>query len=85
MDRELPADESTRIEQIARSHAGVLDVHELRTRSSGLTKFVQLHIEVARDLSLVDGHAIGQEVEVEIARVFPAAEIIVHVDPAPPA
>jgi len=83
MDRELPADESKRIEEIARSHAGVIDVHELRTRSGGLTKFVQLHIEVARDLSLVDGHEIGQEVEMEIARAFPAAEIIVHVDPAP--
>ncbi|WP_439612909.1 cation diffusion facilitator family transporter [Reyranella sp.] len=83
MDRELPAEETTLIEEIARRHAGVIDVHELRTRSGGLTKFVQLHIEVACDLSLVEGHAIGQEVEMEIARAFPAAEIIVHVDPAP--
>ena len=83
MDRELPVEESTRIEEIARRHAGVIDVHELRTRSGGLTKFVQLHIEVAHNLSLVEGHAIGQEVEMEIARAFPAAEIIVHVDPAP--
>ncbi len=82
MDRELPAEDTQRIEEIARAHTGVRDVHELRTRSSGLTRFIQLHIEVARDLSLVDGHAIGRDVQAEIAKAFPGAEIILHVDPA---
>lgn len=83
MDRELPIDDSKHIEEIARANAGVKGVHELRTRSSGLTKFIQLHIEVARDLSLVEGHAIGREVQAEIAKAYPDAEIILHVDPAP--
>lgn len=82
MDRELPAEDTKRIEEIARSHPGVKGVHELRTRSGGLTKFIQLHIDVARDLSLVDGHAIGREVQAEIAKAYPGAEIILHVDPA---
>ena len=83
MDRELPIEDTKRIEEIARANPRVKGVHELRTRSGGLTKFIQLHIEVARDLSLVEGHAIGREVQAEIAAAYPDAEIILHVDPAP--
>jgi ferrous-iron efflux pump FieF len=82
MDHELPVEDSRKIEDIARRNPGVRDVHELRTRSSGLTKFIQLHIEVERDLSLVRGHAIGREVQAEIAKAYPGAEIILHVDPS---
>jgi len=82
MDRELPAEDSRKIEAIARAHPGVKDVHDLKTRSSGLTKFIQLHIEVERDLSVVLGHAIGLDVQAEIARAYPGAEIIMHVDPS---
>ncbi|WP_425066441.1 cation diffusion facilitator family transporter [Reyranella sp.] len=83
MDHELPAEDSRKIEAIARAHPGVKDAHDLKTRSSGLTRFIQLHIEVDRDLSVVLGHAIGLEVQAEIARAFPGAEIIIHVDPSP--
>lgn len=83
MDRELPAEDGRKIEAIARAHPGAKDAHDLKTRSSGLTKFIQLHIEVDRDLSVVLGHAIGLEVQAEIARAFPGAEIIIHVDPSP--
>ena len=82
MDHELPAEDSRRIEAIARAHPGVKDAHDLKTRSSGLTKFIQLHIEVDRDLSVVLGHAIGLEVQGEIAKAYPGAEIIIHVDPS---
>lgn len=83
MDRELPEEDRRRVEQIARQNPGVENVHELRTRSGGLTRFIQLHIEVDRNLSLLVGHDIGRQVQGEIAKAFPGAEIILHVDPAP--
>jgi len=83
MDRELPEEDRRRVEEIARRNPGVKDVHELRTRSGGLTRFIQLHIEVDRNLSLLSGHDIGRQVQGEIAKAFPGAEIILHVDPAP--
>ena len=42
MDRELPAEERQHILKIVQAHPGVRNVHELRTRTSGLTKFIQL-------------------------------------------
>jgi len=85
MDRELPESDRGRIDQIARSHPEVKGVHELRTRSAGLTKFIQLHVEVDRGLSLVRGHEIGRQVQAKIGAAFPDAEIILHVDPSPAA
>lgn len=81
MDRELPAADRQRVIDIVRAHPGVRDWHDLRTRSSGLTRFIQLHIAVDRDLSLVAGHRIGAEVQACIREAFPDAEIILHVDP----
>jgi ferrous-iron efflux pump FieF len=83
MDRELPEEDRRRIDEIARQNPGVKGVHELRTRSGGLTRFIQLHIEVDRNLSLLSGHEIGRRVQGEIAKAFPGAEIILHVDPSP--
>lgn len=83
MDRELPAPDRRRIEEIALANVAVRGTHELRTRSAGLTKFIQLHLDVDRDLSLVRAHEISDEVEADIRKVYPDAEIIVHVDPAP--
>lgn len=85
MDRELPDADRLRIEAIARQCPDVKGVHELRTRSSGLTKFIQLHIDVDRTLSLIRGHEIGRQVQTGIAAAFPDAEIILHIDPEPEA
>lgn len=81
MDRELPEAERQKVIDIARAHPEVRGVHDLRTRSSGLTKFIQLHIELDPTLGFVPAHAIGDRIEAEIEKAFPGAEIILHVDP----
>ncbi len=81
MDRELIDKERHRIVDIAKRHPEVRGVHDLRTRSSGLTKFIQLHIELDPAYQLTRAHEIGDQVEAEIQRAFPDAEIILHVDP----
>lgn len=81
MDRELPTADRDRIVAIARRHPEVRAAHDLRTRSAGLTRFIQLHIEVNSDLTLVRAHEIGNQVEADIRQAFPDAEVILHVDP----
>jgi len=82
MDRELPDEERTRIHDIAVSHPKVLGMHDLRTRRSGSTSFIQLHVEMDDDLTLVQAHAIADEVEARLLEAFPGAEVIIHEDPA---
>jgi len=81
MDRELPDDDRERIKVIVRSHKAVRDMHDLKTRKSGLSTFIQLHIELDPEISLVAAHSVSDEVEQAILAGFPGAEIIIHQDP----
>lgn len=81
MDRELPDEDRQNIRAIASKHPKVLDVHELRTRSAGLHQFIQMHVVLERDISLVEAHRISDDVEEAVRAVFPEADIIIHQDP----
>jgi ferrous-iron efflux pump FieF len=81
MDRELSDDERERIREIAQSHPDVVAAHDLRTRVAGPTAFIQIHIEMDGELSLLQAHRISDEVEVLLRDSYPGAEIIIHQDP----
>jgi ferrous-iron efflux pump FieF len=81
MDRELADDDRARIERIVRAHPEVKGLHELRTRAAGLHTFIQLHIVLAPETSLVRAHAVSDEVEASLCAAFPNAEVIIHQDP----
>jgi ferrous-iron efflux pump FieF len=81
MDRELPDETRARIRDIVLGHTEVRNLHDLRTRASGTGSFIQLHLELAADMSLMRAHEIADEVETLIQRVFPNAEVIIHQDP----
>ena len=81
MDRELPDEERRRIREIALTHADVEDLHEMRTRRSGPTSFIQFHLVMNAELTLLKAHEVSDAVELELRRTFPDAEIIIHQDP----
>jgi ferrous-iron efflux pump FieF len=81
MDRELSTEDRERIKEIVRAHPQVRDLHDLRTRSSGITTFIQLHMELDPEMKLKESHRIADAVEADIRQAFPNAEIIVHQDP----
>lgn len=82
MDREFPQDVRRKIKEIATSPAEVIDMHDLRTRSSGRDSFIQLHLELPSDISLMEAHRIADDVELRLREAFPEAEVIIHQDPA---
>lgn len=82
MDRELPQEDREHIKEIVYRHPETRGMHDLRTRQSGTTVFIQLHLELDDQLSLMKAHRIADEVEAEIQQAFPDAEVIIHEDPA---
>jgi len=80
MDQELPDGLREEIKKIALQHPEVRNLHELRTRSSGRQIFIQLHLEMDGELKLKEAHQIASEVEIEICKAFPNAEVIIHED-----
>ena len=81
MDHELPDEDRAKIRAISIAHPDVAGIHDLRTRSSGLNVFIQVHLELDGDMTLVRAHEIADEVEESIMAAFPNAEVITHQDP----
>lgn len=81
MDRQLPQSEQELIIKTAYKVQGVLGVHDLRTRQSGNTKFIQLHLELDDAQSLFDAHERSDILEAELQGAFPHADILIHLDP----
>lgn len=81
MDKTLSEDEEAQIIDIVFQQPGIAGVHDLRTRQSGSTKFIQLHLELDDNLSLFQAHELGDKVEEKLAAAFINSDIIIHLDP----
>ena len=56
-------------------------MHDLRTRHSGTMTFIQFHLEIEDDLTLLQAHNVSDEIELELLKTYPESEIIIHIDP----
>jgi ferrous-iron efflux pump FieF len=81
MDRELPLEIREQIMHIANAPSQVKGVHDIRTRQSGQTMMIQLHLELEDQVPLIRAHGIAKAVENEILRSWPEADVIIHQDP----
>lgn len=81
LDRQLPEDEVDKIHNASISVEGVLGVHKIRTRMSGPVRFIQLHLELDDDITLIDAHRISDHVEEKLMQLFPSSDVLIHQDP----
>lgn len=82
MDRAVDPAVIAGIEALTRGFPGVRGFHDLRTRRSGSTVFVNLHIELEGSQSLQEAHAISAALKRAIRAAYPSADVIIHKDPA---
>ncbi len=81
LDHELPEERRQQIIDIAKAHPDVRGMHDLRTRLSGRTEFIQMHIELDDELPLIEAHDIADQVEEKIVQAIPTADVVIHLDP----
>jgi cation diffusion facilitator family transporter len=60
---------------------GVIDCHNVRVRYSGPQVFVDAHILVHPDLTIVEAHDLTEKIEAVIQQIIPGADITVHPEP----
>jgi ferrous-iron efflux pump FieF len=84
MDRRLPAQVDEQVAQVVGRYRdqGVLGFHDLRTRRSGSQKFIDMHLEVKRDMRLQEAHDVSVRVLRAIEAEIPRARVQIHTDPA---
>ncbi|QIZ78117.1 cation diffusion facilitator family transporter [Ferrimonas lipolytica] len=81
LDREADAEVQQQVQALILADDNVLGLHDFRTRMAGNTLFVQMHIDLDSNLSLLKAHDIAHAVEDRIQSQFPGADVIVHQDP----
>ena len=83
IDAGAPEDVQKKITDIACNNQGVLEVHKVRSRYISTSILVDMHIVVEGSISVRDGHAIADEVEIKIIDNIPnVLGVVVHVDPS---
>lgn len=81
MDRAISFEEHQKIEEIIKSTRGVKGFHDLRTRKMGDMILVDVHIEVAANSTVQEGHDIALAARNQIMRTLPVLNVMTHIDP----
>ena len=82
LDREVSGPVREKILKTVLSHERVKGMHDLRTRNHGMTLHISFDVELGPKLLLCEAHAITRELEENLLKDFPNAEIMIHKDPA---
>lgn len=81
LDTRLPAADVAVIKGILDRDPRVMGYHKLRTRKSGAARHVDAHILVEDGMSLVEAHDLTEQLEDEMRRSLPNAEVTLHTEP----
>lgn len=81
MDKEMPEEEKQTIVKMIQATDGLKGYHNLKTRYSGTKPFIQMHVELDKELSFKQAHDIAEALENALFKRFPHADIIIHQDP----
>lgn len=81
MDKEWPPEKRRRFVEVAGRHPELKGLHDLRTRTSGATDFVQFHIWMDPAMTIAEAHDVTDRIEHSLAREFPGTEVLIHIDP----
>jgi cation diffusion facilitator family transporter len=71
-----------KIRTVAGSVSGVLAIEKCRIRKSGLQRWIDIHVEVAGDITVSKGHDIAHQVkDALLASEHGVADVLVHIEP----
>jgi len=81
IDKGLGVRDISIIESILKSFGEVKDYHKIRTRQSGSTIFIDMHIKVERELSIEKAHDLTKKIEARIKENFLLTNVLIHTEP----
>lgn len=81
-DEQIYDDLITQIREIALTVNGVVDTEKCHVRKMGMTYYVDLHMIVDGNISVIEGHKIAHDLKDEIQKQIPqVADVLVHTEP----
>lgn len=74
--------DTRKIEDIIIKIDGVLSCHKIRTRGRPDDIYLDLHIQIAGDMTMMDSHLLSHKIQKEIMKEFPqVVDVLVHMEP----
>jgi cation diffusion facilitator family transporter len=82
MDEAVPEETLTRIRRLISAHAaGAIEAHDVRTRHAGRLTFIEFHLVVPGQMSVVEAHDICDRLEEALKADHEDAVVTIHVEP----
>ena len=81
MDAQLPDADRDIVRTVLNEEPMVLGFHKLRTRKSGSFRYVDAHVQMDDDMSLLEAHDVTETLEDRIRERLPNTEITLHTEP----
>jgi cation diffusion facilitator family transporter len=82
IDHSIPPADEKRIQEIICDHASIYaGFHDLKTRRSGPEIFIEFHLVVPGDISVLQSHDLADHLESDLKTEFPRATITIHAEP----
>jgi cation diffusion facilitator family transporter len=63
------------------SGAGAIQAHDIRTRHAGRVTFIEFHLVVPGDMTVLESHTICDRLEEALKQRIPGSQIVIHVEP----
>lgn len=81
-DTQLPENETDQIREVLKEFSGkAIETHDLRTRKSGVLRHIDFHMVVCGHITVNASHALCDEIESRLQKLFPILSVNIHVEP----
>ncbi|OPZ63479.1 MAG: Ferrous-iron efflux pump FieF [Candidatus Aerophobetes bacterium ADurb.Bin490] len=81
IDKGLEDNEIKKIESALKEFRQIKNFHRIRTRQSGSTIFIDMHIEVDGQMTVDESHGLTLKIEHKMKELFKVCNTTVHVEP----
>ena len=82
IDHSLPDADNQRITAIICEHASIYaGFHGLKTRRSGPEVFIEFHLVMSGEITVVQSHDLADHLEADLLLEFPRANVTIHIEP----
>jgi cation diffusion facilitator family transporter len=82
IDHSLPEEDNRRIVEIICEHASTYaGFHGLKTRRSGPEIFIEFHLVMPGEISVLQSHDFADHLEADLMLEYPRANVTIHIEP----
>ncbi|UFS69159.1 cation diffusion facilitator family transporter [Geomonas sp. RF6] len=82
LDAKLPDADEEVIHKVLDDYAGeYVEYHNLRTRKAGSLRYIDMHLVVARGMTVQEGHELSDKITGRIKELLPNSHVLVHIEP----